>query len=83
MSENKDYIYIVDKNIEVLSKQITKLRRTSVRMKLGLLLTAFAGVYVADKLVKVAAIHIKEIEQLKNESRQLRNEIEVLKGDKE
>ena len=60
-----------------------KLRRTSVRMKLGLLLTAFAGVYVADKLVKVAAIHIKEIEQLKNESRQLRNEIEVLKGDKE
>ena len=76
MNELKDYIYVVDSNIEALSKQVTKLRRRTGRLQLGLFLTAVGGVYVADKVGRVTAHHIKEIKEL-------REEIKALKEDKE
>jgi hypothetical protein len=76
MNENKEYIYVMDKSIEVLSKQVLKLRRQTGRLKLGLIVAAVGGIYITDKLVKVTAIHIKEIKQLQKE-------IDFLKGDKE
>lgn len=76
MNEHKDYIYIVDSNIEALSKQVTKLQRKTRGLKLGLVVAVIGGIWITDVVIKVTALHIKEIKEL-------REEIAALKGDKE
>ena len=76
MNENKEYIYVVDNSIEALSRQVLKLRRQTGRLKLGLIVAVIGGAYVADVVVKVTAQHIKEIKEL-------REEVNNLKEDKE
>ena len=76
MNENKEYIYVMDKSIEALSKQVLKLRRQTGRLKLGLIIAVIGGAYVADVVVKVTSQHIREI-------RELREELNALKEDKE